>query len=279
MKIAIVTPHPIPFAIGGAENLWWGLQNHIRQNTPHDCDIVALVSPENTLDGLVASYKAFSELDLSRYDCVISGKYPAWMVRHPNHVCYMLHRLRGLYDTYRGSGVEAIASARARTLVNWIRDTAGDAGAHEQVLPEFFERYKALRDSNISDDVFRFPGPLAREIVHFLDGIGLGQARIQRYAAISGTVAKRQGYFPAGVSASVLYPPPHRDDYRCGKQDYFFTSSRLDAPKRLDLGTRSFCFRRMSFLGRWAERASWRSPSTAPCCLPQRLALRGCLIR
>ena len=235
MKIAIITPHPIPFAIGGAENLWWGLQNHIEQNTPHTCDIVALVSPEDTLDGLVSSYKAFSELDLSAYDCVISGKYPAWMVRHPNHVCYMLHRLRGLYDTYSGPSADTITSTRARTLVAWMRDMAGDQGAHEQVLPEFFERYKALRASDVPDNIFAFPGPFAREIVHFLDGIGLSQTRIQRYASNAGTVAKRQGYFPPGATVTPLHHPPHRDDYHCGNQDYFFTSSRLDVPKRVDL--------------------------------------------
>ncbi|GHD12828.1 glycosyltransferase family 4 protein [Tianweitania populi] len=235
MKIAIVTPHPIPFVIGGAENLWWGLQNHIEQHTPHTCDIVSLVSPEDTLDGLVSSYKAFSELDLSAYDCVISGKYPAWMVRHPNHVCYMLHRLRGLYDTYSGPSAETITSTRVRTLIAWMRDMAGDHGAHEQLLPEFFERYKALRASDVPDSIFAFPGPVAREIVHFLDGIGLSQTRIQRYAAISKTVADRRNYFPLGAPVSILHPPPHRADYRCGGQDYLFTSSRLDGPKRVDL--------------------------------------------
>ncbi|MBP0441203.1 glycosyltransferase family 4 protein [Tianweitania sediminis] len=233
MKIAIVTGHPIPFALGGAENLWWGLQNHIEQETAHSCDIVSLVVPENTLDGLVVSYQAFSELDLSRYDCVISGKYPAWMVRHPNHVCYMLHRLRGLYDTY--AGLHEIASPRAAGLATWMADMAGDHGAHDQVLPEFFARYKALRETDLADDVFAFPGPLARAIVHFLDGIALSQARIQRHAAISEMVANRRDYFPPGAKVGVLHPPPHRNDYRCGEGKYFFTSSRLDGPKRLDL--------------------------------------------
>ncbi len=235
MKIAIVTPHPIPFAVGGAENLWWGLQAHIEQQTPHSCDIVSLISPEDTLDGLIASYKAFSQLDLTHYDCVISGKYPGWMVKHPNHVCYMLHRLRGLYDTYSGPGAEAISSSRARALVRWMEDVAGDQGASDQLLPEFFERYKTLRNSGISDDVFMFPGPLARAIVHFLDGIGLSRMRIQRYASNAGTVAKRVGYFPPGAQVTPLHHPPHRHDYRNGAQKYFFTSSRLDRPKRVDL--------------------------------------------
>jgi glycosyltransferase involved in cell wall biosynthesis len=235
MKIAIVTSHPVPFALGGAENLWWGLQSYIEQETPHRCDVISLVTPEATLDGLVNSYRAFSELDLSDYDCVISGKYPAWMVQHPNHVCYMLHRLRGLYDTYRGPGAEAISSGRARALADWMHDMAGDHASRDQLLPAFFERYENLRNSDVAGDVFAFPGPLAREIVRFLDRIGLSPDSIQRFGAISQTVAGRNGYFPLQAAVSVLHPPPHRDDYRCGGQSYFFTSSRLDRPKRLDL--------------------------------------------
>ncbi len=37
------------------------------------------------------------------------------------------------------------------------------------------------------------------------------------------------------MPVDVLYPPPHRDNYSCGKSSYFFTSSRLDRPKRIDL--------------------------------------------
>ena len=55
---------------------------------------------EQRFADLVASYEAFARLDLGHFDVVISGKYPAWMVRHPRHLVYMLHRLRGLYDTY-----------------------------------------------------------------------------------------------------------------------------------------------------------------------------------
>jgi hypothetical protein len=93
MKIAIVSPQSIPLVLGGAENLWWGLQQHFQSHTDHDCDIISVMSPEGSFWELVNSYETFSKLDLSAYDCVISGKYPAWMVNHPNHVCYMLHRL------------------------------------------------------------------------------------------------------------------------------------------------------------------------------------------
>lgn len=236
MKIAILTPHPIPFALGGAENLWWGLQSHIENETEHSCEIIALVSPENNLPNLVSSYEAFSKLDLSRFDRVISGKYPAWMANHPNHACYMLHRLRGLYDTYSGGVADPALTSHApvAALLRFMAEARerGSIGEPETVA-EFFERFRLLQQSPLPEGALVFPGPLAREIVHFLDDGALSPQKMTRHAAISRTVAERQGYFPHGAPVEVLYPPPHRDDYRCGSDDYFFTSSRLDGAKRI----------------------------------------------
>ena len=80
----------------------------------HDCDIVGQVSPERNLREVLESYLAFARLDLGAYDCVISGKYPAWMAPHPDHRIYMLHRLRGLYDVYRGPELPADVRRPAR---------------------------------------------------------------------------------------------------------------------------------------------------------------------
>ncbi|MEO3386176.1 glycosyltransferase family 4 protein [Mesorhizobium sp. CAU 1741] len=242
MKIALVTPLAVPLALGGAENLWWGLQSHFVNETEHDCDIVSVPSPEGSLVDLVESYETFFRLDLSAYDCVISGKYPGWMVEHPNHICYMLHRLRGLYDTYGGGGIgdDLLSHAPLRQLLRWMRQQ-GDAGmvVDRSDLAEFFDRFRALRSSGLPENALAFPGPVAREIIHFLDDAALSPGKMRSYAAISGTVARRRGYFPPQVPVDVLYPPPHRDDYRCGRDDYFFVSSRLDGPKRLDLVIRA----------------------------------------
>ena len=100
MDIAIVAPGPVPLAIGGAENLWWGLLEHLNRRSPHHADLIKLPTPERSFWEIVDSYRRWAELDVSGYDLVISGKYPAWMTDHPRHVCYMLHPLRGLYDTY-----------------------------------------------------------------------------------------------------------------------------------------------------------------------------------
>lgn len=235
MKIAIVTPHPVPLAIGGAENLWWGLQDHFQNHTDHACDVIALLSPEASFWDVVSSYEAFSKLDLSAYDCAISGKYPAWMVNHPNHICYMLHRLRGLYDTYAPPADDhtILALPKLRGLVEWM-DNAGRQPDPEQI-PDLFDKLRSLKDAELPESVFAFPGPFIRKIVHFLDNAALSPQRIRRYGAIAETVRQRKSYFPPDVTVDVLYPPPHRLDYREGEFRYIFTSSRLDKPKRVDL--------------------------------------------
>lgn len=90
----------MPYARGGAENQWRGLQDHLNEQTPHQAEVIKLPSREHAFWDLLHSYRRFAELDLTGFDVVISGKYPAWMVEHPAHVVWLLHPLRGLYDTY-----------------------------------------------------------------------------------------------------------------------------------------------------------------------------------
>ncbi len=195
MKIALITPHPVPLALGGAENLWWGLQQHFEEHTEHRCDIVSVMSPESSFWDLVSSYETFSKLDLSAYDCVISGKYPGWMVKHPNHICYMLHRLRGLYDTYPMSQHHpaVLKHPKLGNLAEWLEE--GIANPDPDQIPELFDRLRALRDADLPPDVLAFPGAFSRAVIHFLDNAALSPMRMQRYTAISGTVARRKSYF------------------------------------------------------------------------------------
>ena len=100
MKIALVAPSGVPFVVGGAEKLWWGLSQHVNRHTAHELELIKLPSAEHDFAAIVASYQRWSQLDLRHFDAVISTKYPAWMVDHPNHIVYLQHKLRGLYDTY-----------------------------------------------------------------------------------------------------------------------------------------------------------------------------------
>jgi len=235
MRIAIIAPSPVPFCIGGSENLWWGLLDFINQHSPHQADLIKLPSCESNFWELVDSYRYFSQLDLNHFDLVISGKYPAWMVQHPNHICYMLHRLRGLYDTYHFSGYPETCSSKHEEITALQQLMRGNQG-NRNALKEFFVRLEHLRfSSTCPSDAFQFPGPLIREVIHFLDGVGLAPNGIKKYAAISQNVANRSNYFPLGSAVEVIYPPSNMKSFRRGSNDYLFTVSCLDGAKRVSL--------------------------------------------
>jgi glycosyltransferase involved in cell wall biosynthesis len=238
MDIAIVAPSPVPLAIGGAENLWWGLLEHLNRRTPHHADLVKLPTPERTFWEIVDSYRRWSELDVSGYDLVISGKYPAWMVSHPRHICYLLHPLRGLYDTYPPGWPERCESDHP--------DVAALVALLEQpnpgrdLLGECFGRLDAIRArDDVPAEVLALPGPLIRQVVHFLDGIGRGPQAVVRSVALSATVARRPGYFDDPVSIPVAHAPTGVRGLHHGRGRHLFTVSRLDAPKRIDLLVRA----------------------------------------
>lgn len=236
MRIALVAPAPDPPILGGAENLHAGLVDFLSNETGHSAELIRIPVRETSLADLVAGYEAFARLDVSSYDAVISTKYPAWMVSHPNHTVYMLHRCRGFYDwypeaelggcEYRG-GVEAIDN-----LLRFMQRRAEERDA----LPEFFARFEELkRNDAAKSEIARHPGPLGRSIVHFLDGVGLSRRYIRRYAAIADTVRRRRDYFPAGARVAVLHPPTSKTGFHSASDDYFFTVSRFYPSKRIEM--------------------------------------------
>jgi glycosyltransferase involved in cell wall biosynthesis len=104
--------------------------------------------------------------------------------------------------------------------------------AIDEVIGTFRDALGAL---GAGHPAFAFPGPLAREIVHFLDRIAFDPSRVTRYFALSQTVAARAGYFPPGVEVRVALLPTDLAGLHTGPYEHFFTASRLDGPKRLDL--------------------------------------------
>ena len=235
MHIAVLAPSPVPFCIGGAENLCWGLVHAINQCTTHQAELIKLPSREANLWDLIETYRRFSQLDLSHFDIVISTKYPTWMVSHPRHICYLLHRLRGLYDAYHFSGLPETYETSHPAIKEFLRFIRRHRGVRA-ALAEGFDRLRALRDrGDLPPDVLEFPGPFAREVTHFLDNIGLASDAVFKFYAIAHTVSRRTEYFPAGCSVEVVYPPSHLQGFWCGTDDYLFTVSRLDGPKRVAL--------------------------------------------
>ena len=243
MKIALIAPSGVPFVVGGAEKLWWGLSGHVNRHTTHAMELIKLPSPEQDFWQIAASYERWSLLNLDHFDAVISTKYPAWMVQHPNHVVYLQHTLRGLYDTYP-QGM-ALQPTRVPPAAQALWRLLQAPGVERALLPEIFARVRALQtDVGIDPEALRaltaLPGPLVRALVRKLDAIALAPGAVQKYFAISGVVARREGYFPAGAQVTVLPHPSNLEGLHGGPAEFVFTASRLDAPKRLDLLVRAY---------------------------------------
>ncbi|MEZ5382061.1 MAG: glycosyltransferase family 4 protein [Microthrixaceae bacterium] len=207
--VAVVAPSPVPFREGGAERLWGALANELRSRG-WAVDLLKQPVRERTLAQLLAGYAAFAEWDLSHFDQVISGKYPAWAVDHPNHHLWMLHPLRGLYDRFPAG----MASAMPRVIDPDLRFAAELPGRLAEGTPaapvifEIADRIEAATGRLGPDHPdLAIPSPFARALVTALDHGLLAGMRVSSHAAISAEVARRPAWFPPGAEARVLHPP------------------------------------------------------------------------
>lgn len=99
LRVGVLAPLPVSGIEGGNERQWRSLTDALNQ-VGYDAELVGIVSPEGNLAEVLASYAMWHNLDVSRFDVVISGKYPAFVVRHRCHVRHLSHPLRGLYEHY-----------------------------------------------------------------------------------------------------------------------------------------------------------------------------------
>ncbi len=240
-RVAVVVPVPQPYVRGGAENLYEGLSAAIASMEHVSCDVVAVPSPEGTFWDLLRSYRAFSTLNLSSYECVISTKYPSWMLRHENHICYMLHKLRGLYDTYGLFQLpEAVDYGSLPEKSRFAEAKLARAAASSVQVVGLIDELLQLEGEFAKHPAFQLPSPFSRAVVHWLDDFGLRPSAVRGYFAISKTVVGREGYFPPAVHVEAVYPDTALRTESSGRFDYFFTASRLDGPKRINLIIEAF---------------------------------------
>ena len=249
MKIALVAPSPVPFTIGGAENLWTAWLAAFNSTPDVQADLIKLPTRQGDFWSIIDSYRQFCELDLQHFDRIISTKYPAWMVAHPDHHVYLQHTLRGLYDSWP-AGLDITVPAADAPPVATLLNTLDRAQGSRAALDDIFAQLAELRrvKQGLPERLFALPGPLLRRVVHTLDSIGLARAAIRSYGAISREVARRPDYFPPDVDRQrdvhVLHHPtltrPQANPAMQLPDNAIFTASRLDGPKRLDLIIRAY---------------------------------------
>ena len=123
MRIAVCAPQ-VPFVRGGAELMADDLVAAL-QTRGHDADLVTI--PFKWYPGSRVLDQAFlwrladlTEADGRPIDRVIATKFPAYCVRHPNKVAWVLHQFRQAYD-YDG------------TELGQFADTPGDRATVEAV--------------------------------------------------------------------------------------------------------------------------------------------------
>jgi len=102
MKIAIINPSD-EFEIGikgGNQLIAEALAKNIERYTPHKVTKIFLPLKTYPNLSLLKSYLAYSLTDLSKFDIIISLKFPSFMIKHKNHICYFAHFYRQFYDLW-----------------------------------------------------------------------------------------------------------------------------------------------------------------------------------
>lgn len=122
-RIAVLATASAQGELGGAERFYLGLRDALA-DAGMVAEILPVTSDESDFSTVLRSYLRFYELDLRRFDGVISTKAPAYLVRHPRHVCYLQHTLRVFYDMFEREFPEpTLEQMRQRRLIREL-DTA-----------------------------------------------------------------------------------------------------------------------------------------------------------
>lgn len=119
MKVAIVTTRPPGNTSGGAERFFDALVSEFCA-AGHDARELMVPAVEPDFVTIQHNYLACYDLDVSGYDIVVSTKAPTWLVRHPHHVCYMVHTIRVFYDMF--DTAFPLPPADVHTQRRWIHD-------------------------------------------------------------------------------------------------------------------------------------------------------------
>jgi glycosyltransferase involved in cell wall biosynthesis len=98
-RIAVLAAGSPTGELGGAERFYVGLRDAL-ERAGAEVDLRSEFSHEADIFSIKQTYLRFYDINLTTYDGVISTKAPSYMVRHRNHVCYLLHTIRAFYDMF-----------------------------------------------------------------------------------------------------------------------------------------------------------------------------------
>jgi glycosyltransferase involved in cell wall biosynthesis len=96
LRVGVVTSAP-PGVEGGHLVIARALAGALRRSG-HEAEVV--VTPDFGFGQLTRTYRAARAADVSRFDEIISLRYPSFAVRHPRHTCWLNHTMREYYDLW-----------------------------------------------------------------------------------------------------------------------------------------------------------------------------------
>jgi glycosyltransferase involved in cell wall biosynthesis len=125
MRIALVTSI-VPFVYGGARNFVEWLKVEL-EAAGHEVEIISLPFDEAP-ERVVSQLAMFRMIDLTdQADLAICVRPPAYLVKHPRKVLWLIHQIRPYYDLwdteYRGFGDTEVTRAR-RDLIRAVDNRA-----------------------------------------------------------------------------------------------------------------------------------------------------------
>jgi glycosyltransferase involved in cell wall biosynthesis len=130
MRVAVITVRPrSPAEFGGAERLYDALVAAFAQ-AGHEAVEIDVPVDESCFSGIQRGYVDCYDLELGDFDMVVSTKAPTWLVRHPRHVCYLVHTIRVFYDMFtQAFPIPTPELLRQRSMVH-VLDSAALAPPH-----------------------------------------------------------------------------------------------------------------------------------------------------
>jgi len=176
MRVVVAAPQ-VPFVRGGAELMAEDLVTALRARG-HDAEIVSI--PFKWYPGSRVLDQAFlwrlvdlTESDGRPIDRVIATKFPAYCVRHPNKVAWVLHQFRQAYDydrTELGQFDESPADRATRRAIERL-----DAVALGEARKVF------ATSRNVADRLQRFNGIAAEVLPHPPQSLAYREAESEGY--------------------------------------------------------------------------------------------------
>ncbi len=121
MKILVAANHT-PFIYGGADYHMQGLMRALRE-AGHAVELLRLPFKFGPTSDVLQSMQYAAALDLTRpneipIDRIISLQFPTWGIQHPDHISWVMHQHRVVYDLYK----EAEATDDLRMLKTAITE-------------------------------------------------------------------------------------------------------------------------------------------------------------